>query len=40
MKILDNIHECVLVIDTSGTIVYVNPAYSQILNVPRHKVIG
>jgi len=40
MKVLDNIYECVLVIDTNTTIVYVNSAYSQILGVPRHKIIG
>ncbi|AFM40109.1 PAS domain S-box [Desulfosporosinus acidiphilus SJ4] len=39
-KILDNIHDVVLVIDSHTTIVYVNKAYATILGVPVEKVLG
>ncbi|WP_088188237.1 sigma 54-interacting transcriptional regulator [Desulfosporosinus sp. FKA] len=39
-KILDNIHDVVLVIDSHTTIVYVNEAYARILGVPVEKVLG
>lgn len=39
-KILDNIHDVVLVIDTDTTIVYVNEVYARRLGVPATKVLG
>lgn len=39
-KILDNIHDVVLVIDSDTTIVYANQAYAKILGVPIRKVLG
>lgn len=39
-KILDNIHDVVLVIDTDTTIVYANEVYSRSLGVPMAKVLG
>jgi transcriptional regulator with PAS, ATPase and Fis domain len=39
-KILDNIHDVVLVLDSDTTIVYTNEAYAKILGVPVHKVLG
>ncbi|MDQ7096692.1 sigma 54-interacting transcriptional regulator [Desulfosporosinus sp. PR] len=39
-KILDNIHDVVLVIDSNTTIVYANQAYAKILGVPVEKVLG
>ncbi|KTE92797.1 helix-turn-helix domain-containing protein [Desulfitobacterium hafniense] len=39
-KILDNIHDVVLVIDTDTTIVYVNEVYVRSLGVPVTKVLG
>lgn len=39
-KILDSIHDVVLIIDTDTTIVYVNEAYAKILKVPVYKVLG
>jgi transcriptional regulator with PAS, ATPase and Fis domain len=39
-KILNNIHDVVLVIDSDTTIVYVNEAYARILGVPVEKVLG
>ncbi len=35
-KILDNIHDVVLIVDTDTTIVYANEAYAKILGVPVH----
>lgn len=39
-KILDNIQDVVMVIDSDTTIVYANEAYAKILKVPTHKVLG
>lgn len=39
-KILDNIHDVVLAIDTDTTIVYVNEVYVRNLGVPVTKVLG
>ncbi|HVJ49962.1 PAS domain-containing protein [Desulfitobacterium sp.] len=39
-KILDNIHDVVIVIDSKTTIVYANEAYARILGVPVAKVLG
>ncbi|MBP1764520.1 MAG: transcriptional regulator containing AAA-type ATPase, and DNA-binding domain [Firmicutes bacterium] len=39
-KILDNIHDVVLVLDADTTIVYANEAYANILGVPVCKVLG
>lgn len=39
-KILDDIQDVVLIVDTDTTIVYANDAYSKILGVPVHKVLG
>ncbi|AFM39765.1 PAS domain S-box [Desulfosporosinus acidiphilus SJ4] len=39
-RIMDNIHDVVLVIDTDTTIVYANEAYARILGVPVEKVLG
>jgi len=39
-KILDNIHDVVMVLDSDTTIVYANEAYAKILGVPVHKVLG
>ncbi|KLU64075.1 nitrogen fixation protein VnfA [Desulfosporosinus acididurans] len=39
-RIMDNIHDVVLVIDTDTTIVYANEAYAKILGVPVEKVLG
>ena len=39
-KILENIHDVVLVIDSHTTIVYANEAYARILGVPVAKVLG
>ena len=39
-KILNNIHDVVMVIDTETTIVYANEAYAKILGVPVAKVLG
>ncbi|MBP2643585.1 MAG: domain S-box [Firmicutes bacterium] len=39
-KILDSIHDIVMVIDSDTTIVYINNAYAKILGVPVHKVLG
>ncbi|MCL6477563.1 MAG: sigma 54-interacting transcriptional regulator [Peptococcaceae bacterium] len=39
-KILDNIHDVVIIIDSDTTIVYANEAYARILGVPVHKVLG
>ncbi|MDQ7096425.1 sigma 54-interacting transcriptional regulator [Desulfosporosinus sp. PR] len=39
-KILDKIHDVVLVIDSNTTIVYANEAYARILGVPVAKVLG
>lgn len=39
-KILDNIQDVVLVLDSDTTIVYTNEAYAKILGVPVQKVLG
>ncbi|MBP2652819.1 MAG: domain S-box [Firmicutes bacterium] len=39
-KILDNIHDIVMVLDSNTTIVYLNNAYAKILGVPVDKVLG
>lgn len=39
-RILDNIHDVVLVIDSDTTIVYANEAYVRILGIPVAKVLG
>ncbi|MEL7568821.1 MAG: sigma 54-interacting transcriptional regulator, partial [Dehalobacterium sp.] len=39
-KILDNIQDVVMVLDTDTTIVYANEAYAKILGVPVKKVLG
>lgn len=39
-KILDNIYDIVMVLDSNTTIVYTNEAYAKILGVPVHKVLG
>jgi len=39
-KILNNIHDVVMVIDSETTIVYANEAYAKILGVPVAKVLG
>ena len=39
-KILDNIHDVVLVLDSDTTIVYANQAYASILGVDVSKVLG
>ncbi|MCL6560816.1 MAG: sigma 54-interacting transcriptional regulator, partial [Firmicutes bacterium] len=39
-KILDNIEDVVMVLDSDTTIVYANEAYAKILGVPVHKVLG
>jgi len=39
-KILNNIHDVVMVIDCDTTIVYANEAYAKILGVPVTKVLG
>ncbi|MCL6558741.1 MAG: sigma 54-interacting transcriptional regulator [Firmicutes bacterium] len=39
-KILDNINDVVLILDSDTTIVYANEAYARILGVPVHKVLG
>lgn len=39
-KILDKIHDVVLVIDADSTIVYANEAYARSLGVPVAKVLG
>ncbi|MFZ5647106.1 MAG: sigma-54 interaction domain-containing protein [Bacillota bacterium] len=39
-NIFDALHEGVLIIDSAGTIVYVNHAYSNIVGVPGGKIIG
>jgi PAS domain S-box-containing protein len=39
-KIIDNIHDVVLILDSDTTIVYANEAYDKILGVPVHKVLG
>jgi len=39
-KILDNIHDVVLVLDSNTTIVYVNEVYANILGVPVCEVLG
>jgi len=39
-KILNNIHDVVMVIDCDTTIVYANEAYAKILGVPVGKVLG
>jgi PAS domain S-box-containing protein len=40
MSILESIHDAVVVVDASGTIVYANPAYTRALGVKVGKVIG
>lgn len=39
-KILDNIEDVVMVLDSDTTIVYANEAYAKILGVPVQKVLG
>ncbi|MEL7568304.1 MAG: sigma 54-interacting transcriptional regulator, partial [Dehalobacterium sp.] len=39
-KILDNIQDVVMVLDTDTTIVYANESYAKILGVPVQKVLG
>lgn len=39
-KILDNIRDVVMVLDSDTTIVYANEAYAKILGVPVQKVLG
>ncbi|AET66896.1 transcriptional regulator containing PAS, AAA-type ATPase, and DNA-binding domains [Desulfosporosinus orientis DSM 765] len=39
-KILNNIHDVVLVVDSDTTIVFANEAYAKILGVPVAKVLG
>lgn len=39
-KILDNIHDIVMVIDSDTIIVYANEAYAKVLGIPVHKVLG
>ncbi len=39
-KILDTIHDVILIIDSDTTIVYANQAYAEMLGIPVHKVIG
>jgi len=39
-RILDNIHDVVLVLDSDTTIVYANEPYASILGVPVRKVLG
>lgn len=39
-KILENIQDAVLVLDSDTTIVYANEAYAKILGVPVYKVLG
>lgn len=39
-NIFDALHEAVLIIDRSGTIVYVNHAFTDIVGVPGMKIIG
>jgi len=39
-KIIDKFHEGIIAVDASGRIFYVNEAYSQILGVAKHNVLG
>ncbi len=40
LGVLNSIHEGVIVIDKESTIVYANPAYTRILNIPIEMVLG
>jgi len=39
-QIIDKFHECIIAVDHSGRIFYVNEAYSTILGVAKHSVLG
>lgn len=39
-EIIGALHDGVVVVDRNGTIVYANPAYTRILNVPVERIVG
>lgn len=40
INVLDSIYDGIVIVDTNSTIVYANPSYSRILQIPVEKVLG